>query len=184
MNNHKSACFLLILLIAGLLFGVSKLRNASNSARDVADSVRIEAEGAEQKAQLSDFQLKTLDSKTSELREVYAEWIPFFDSCGTPQEAEQKIVEVIRKGDVFMISQKFSKQQLEKGDQISSALVADLVVEDDYSKALNWLGEIEKSIPHSRISKCVILRGDRGNDIHMDVQVQIPILLAEGNPQQ
>lgn len=78
-----------------------------------------------------------------------------------------------------MISQKFSQQKLEQEDQIKSALVADLVVEDDYAKALNWLGQIEKSIPHCRISKCVILRGDRGNDIHMDVQVQIPILLAD-----
>ncbi len=179
MNDHKSACFLIILLIAGMLFGVNSLRNASTAAREVANGVRLEAEGAEQRAQLSDFQLKSLDSKTSELRTVYTEWTPYFESCRTPQEAEQKIVEVIRHGDVFTISQKFSQQELEREDQIKSALVADLVVEDDYAKALNWLGEIEKSIPHCRISKCVIMRGDRGNDVHMDVQVQIPILLAD-----
>lgn len=179
MNNHQSACVLLIAVIAGLLFGVNTLRNKTNTARDSAADAKIEAESAEQRAQLSAIQLKTLDSKTAELRQVYSEWMPHFESCRTPQDAEQKIVEVIRKGDVFMISQKFSTAEIAKDEKITHALVADLVVEDDYAKALNWLGQMEGSIPNCRITKCQLIRGDRGNDVHLDIQVHVPILAAD-----
>jgi hypothetical protein len=60
--------------------------------------------------------------------------------------------------------------------QAEEALVADLVVEDDYSKTLNWLGRLEEAIPTCRIIRCQIVRGDRGNDVHLDLQIQIPIL--------
>ena len=83
---------------------------------------------------------------------------------------------MIREGDFFLLSQKFTTAELEKESIISEALVADLIVEDDYAKTLNWLGRLEESIPSCRITKCQILRGDRGNDVHLELQVLIPIV--------
>jgi len=176
MKNHQSACFLLFLLTAAMLYGVNSLRNATSVARDLAVQARSEAETAEQQAQLAQIQLKTLDSKTAELRLVYGEWRPHFEKHRNPQDAEQRIAEVIRDGDVFLISQKFEAREVDKGSIISDALVADLVIEDDYAKALNWLGSLEEAIPSCRVTRCQIGRGDRGNDIHLIVQLQIPIL--------
>ena len=179
MTNHKVACLVLILLIGGMLYGVNQLRNSVKAQADLAESTRMEAESAEQQAQLAQVQLKTTESKTAELRSVYNEWKPHFESCRTTQDAEQKISEMIRKGNVFLISQKFEARDLDKTELISKAVVADLVVEDDYSKALNWLGLLEETIPNCRITKCNLTRGDRGNDIHIELQVQIPVLDAQ-----
>lgn len=176
MNNHKSACILLLLLTGAMLYGVNTLRNATSSAREAARLSQTDAETAEQQAQLAQIQLKTLDSKTAELRLVYGEWKPHFDAYRTPQDAEQRIAEVIRDGDVFLISQKFEAKEYDKATLIAEALIADLVVEDDYTKTLNWLGRLEESIPNCRITRCQIQRGERGNDIHLELQVQIPIL--------
>jgi hypothetical protein len=176
MKNHQSACFLLLFLTAAMLYGVNSLRNATSAARELALQTQSEAEMAEQQAQLAQIQLKTLDAKTAELRLVHGEWKPHFESYRSPQDAEQRIAEVIREGDVFLISQKFEAREVDRGAVISDALVADLVVEDDYSKALNWLGRLEEAIPSCRITRCQLGRGDRGNDIHLVVQLQIPIL--------
>lgn len=176
MNNHKTACILLLALIAGILYGVNSLRNSTSAARETAQMSQTEAETAEQEAQLATIQLKTLDSKTAELRLVYGEWKPHFEAHRTPQDAEQRIAEVIREGDVFLISQKFETTEVGTGSIIEEALVADLVVEDDYTKTLNWLGRLEEAIPSSRIIRCQLVRGDRGNDVHLDLQIQIPIL--------
>ncbi|MEM7603326.1 MAG: hypothetical protein AAF357_18175 [Verrucomicrobiota bacterium] len=176
MNNHKSACLVLIILIAGMLYGVNELRNATNAARDVTAQAQTDAETAEQQAQLAQIQLKSLESKTSALRSAYAQWQPHFANYKTAQDAEQRIAEVIREGDVFLISQKFETKEIEKGALISHALVAELVVEDDYSKTLNWLGRLEEEIPSCRIERCNIKRGDRGNDVHLELKVQIPVL--------
>ncbi len=176
MKNHQSACVLLLFLTGAMLYGVSTLRNATAKAREEASQSQSDAETAEQKAQLAQIQLKTLDSKTAELRLIYGEWKPHFEAHRTPQDAEKRIAEVIREGSVFLISQKFEAKEVDRGSAISDALVADLVVEDDYAKALNWLGRLEEAIPSCRITRCQINRGDRGNDVHLTVQVQIPIL--------
>lgn len=176
MKNHQAACAFLLVLVAGMLYGVNGLRNTTSAARDLARQSQSDAETAEQQAQLAQIQLKTLDSKTAELRLVYGEWKPHFEALRTPQDAEQRIAEVIREGDVFLISQKFEGREIDKGSVISDALVADLVVEDDYTKTLNWLGRLEEAIPSCRITRCTLERGERGNDIHLILQVQIPIL--------
>ncbi len=176
MNNHKSACLVLIMLVVGMLYGVNELRNATNSARDITAQVQTEAETGEQQAQLAQIQLKSLESKTADLRTAYSQWQPHFANYRSAQDAEQRIAEVIREGDVFLISQKFETKEIEKGALISDALVADLVVEDDYAKTLNWLGRLEEAIPSCRIARCNIKRGDRGNDIHLELKIQIPVL--------
>lgn len=176
MNNHKAACFFLVLVVVGMLYGVNQLRNASVKARDKAEDVQIQAESAEQEAQLAQIQLKSLESKTAPLRQVSEEWKPYFERFASSQDAEQRIVEVIRDGDVFLISQKFDSREIDQEALISHALVADLVVEDDYTKTVNWLGAIEEKIPNCRITKCHLRRGDRGNDIHLELQIQIPVL--------
>lgn len=175
MNDHKTACLVLAVCIAGMLYGVNTLRNSTNAARAAAESVRIEAEAAEQQAELAQIQLRSLDSKTAELRAVFNEWKPHFDACRTPQDAERRIAEVIRDGDVFLISQKFDDQELDRNAMISQALVGDLVIEDDYAKTLNWLGELEAAIPNCRVTRCNMKRGDRGNDIHLELQIQVPV---------
>lgn len=176
MKNHQSACFLLLFLTGAMLYGVNTLRNSTDSAREMMKEALAEAETNEVQAQNALTQLKMLDSKTAELRLVYNEWKPHFENHRTPQDAEQRIAEVIREGDVFLISQKFETEEIEAGSIIKDALIANLVVEDDYAKALNWLGRLEEAIPSSRISRCEIIRGDRGNDVHLEVRLEIPIL--------
>ncbi|MEM7600498.1 MAG: hypothetical protein AAF357_03670, partial [Verrucomicrobiota bacterium] len=168
MNNHKSACVILILLTIGMGYGVHVLYKKSSEAGRIAEEKQSEAETEESKAQLAQIQLKTLDAKTSDLRRVYAEWKPHFDRFTDAQAAEQRIAELVRAGDVFLISQKFESRDIDRDALISKALVADLVIEDDYAKALNWLGTIEESIPNCRITRCTLKRGERGNDIHLE----------------
>ncbi|MAS93019.1 MAG: hypothetical protein CMO55_07455 [Verrucomicrobiales bacterium] len=176
MTNHKTASIILIVLIAGMLYGVNQLRNVASTKAQEAETSRTEADTAEQQAQLAQIQLKTIESKTAQLRSVFEEWEPHFKNCKTPQDAEQKIAEVIREGDVFLISQKFDSRDLDKEALVSKAVVADLIVEDEYSKTLNWLGRLEESLPSCRITKCNLTRGDRGNNIHLELQVQIPVV--------
>jgi len=55
-------------------------------------------------------------------------------------------------------------------------------VEDDFIKTLNWLGEIESKLPTARVSSLDIARGQSGNDIHMNVVVDIPLAVPRATP--
>ncbi|MDF1755825.1 MAG: hypothetical protein P1U89_23750 [Verrucomicrobiales bacterium] len=176
MNNHKAASILIVALIALMGFGVHKLRTKAVAARDGANKAKALAEQTEQQRKIAEIKLKTIDAKTAHLRKVYTEWIPHFENFRSSRAGEQRITDVVREGNVFLLSQRFNYREIDKGDFISHALVADLVVEDDYSKTLNWLGKLEESIPSCRIAKCKITRGDRGNNVHMEVTIQVPVL--------
>ena len=176
MNNHKTASLIILVFVGLMGFGVHKLRSKSVAARQASNAAKTEAEGAEQQKKIAEIKLKTVDAKTAELRKIYTEWIPHFDAYKNSRAGEQRISEVVREGDVFLSSKRFNYQELDKDDFITHALVADLVVEDDYARALNWLGKLEESIPSCRIAKCRIVRGDRGNNILMELKIQVPVL--------
>lgn len=176
MNNHKAASILILLIVGLMGFGVHKLRAKAVAARDAENVAKSQANEAEQQKKIAEIKLKTIDAKTAQLRKIYTEWLPHFESFKSSRAGEQRITDVVREGDVFLLSQRFNYQEIDKGDLISHALVADLVVEDDYTKTLNWLGKLEESIPSCRIAKCRIERGDRGNNVKMELKVQVPVL--------
>jgi len=175
MNDHKIACAILVLLIAAMSYGVNVLRGKSAVAKESAQASRLQAEASEAQTRAAGVKLKALDAKTAALRDVYADWLPHFSAFRDPQDGERRISELIRSGEIFLISQKFDTEQLDKESIISHALRADLVIEDDYTKVMNWLGKVEETIPAARINRCVITRGERGNDIHLELSLQVPV---------
>ncbi len=176
MNKHKAACLLLSAMILLMAFAVTKVRGKAVLARQDSDMAKAQAESAESQKKIAEIKLKSIDSQTSELRKVYAEWLPHFEAFQNTGDGEQRIAEVVREGDVFLISQKVKSEKVKESGLITHALIADLVIEDEYTKVLNWLGKVEEQIPSCRISKCVITRGDRGNDIHMELKILVPVI--------
>jgi|GEM_PF-808479 len=176
MSNHKIACILISAIVILMGYGVTKVRNKAVIAHQASDTARAQAESTEQQKQIAEIKLKSIDSKTAELRKVYKEWLPYFEEFGDTGDGEQRIAEVVRKGDVFLLSQKFKSERVDGDEIVSRLLIAELVVEDEYTKVMNWLGKLEESIPSCRIAKCSITRGDRGNDIHMELRLEVPVI--------
>ncbi|MDA7673146.1 hypothetical protein N8615_02000 [Verrucomicrobiales bacterium] len=175
MKNHKMACVLLVLLVGAMFFGTQKMRNRAVVAREAAESTKSSAELAEQDRRLAEIKLKSLEAKTADLRQSYEVWLPHFLAVQNPEAAEQRISELVRAGDIFLLSQKYEERKIDPDSMISRALVATLVVEDDYVKTMNWLGKVEDLIPSCRVAKCRMIRGDRGDNIHVELTIQVPV---------
>lgn len=175
MNGHKVASILIAVAVALMGFGVHKLRGRAVTASKAAESAQDKATQAEKERNIAEIKLKTIDAKTAETRKIYAEWLPHFEKYKDRRIAEQKIGEIVRDSKVFLLSQRFNYQELNKDDLVSHALVADLVIEDNYTKSMNWLGKMEEEIPSCRITKCKVEKG-AGKNIHMSVKVQVPVL--------
>ncbi len=176
MSNHKLACLVIGLIVFLMGFGVNKVRGIAVKAKQDGETARTEAETAERQRKFAEIQLQSLSAKTSQLRDSYDQWLPHFESFRNTGDGEQRIAEVIREGDVFVLSQKFKASKIEGNGFISHSLRADLIVEDEYSKVMNWLGKLEEQIPACQIAHCKITRGDRGNDVHLEMQIQVPIV--------
>jgi hypothetical protein len=186
MNEHKMACVLLLVAIAGMVFGTQKMRNRAIESAEARDSAKAAAESAELQRRITETNLLALDKNTKDLRETYQQWLPHFQGVKSPQQGEQQIGQIIRQSDVFVLSQRFEVKEVspKMNAIIRKALVADLVFEDDYVKTLNWLGRLEQSLPSCRVTNCRLKRGDRGNNVRLELKVAIPILNQTEAPKE
>ncbi|MCP5550099.1 MAG: hypothetical protein H7A53_04315 [Akkermansiaceae bacterium] len=173
------ACILLMALIAGMIYGTQQMQSRANSARDSLETAKSGAESAEMARRTAEANLLAMDKKTDDLRQIYREWLPHFAAFHSPQEGESRIGELVRQGGVFLLSQRFELKEQKKDAVIPAVLSADLVFEDDYTKTLNWIGQLEEKVPNCRISKCRLTRGDRGNNLHAELRVELPVLSSK-----
>lgn len=176
MKEKQMACIVLGLMIAAMAFGIQKMRQ-----KNVA--MQTEADEAKEKAEASDFQRKTteraladLKTKSAGLRTYFEKWLPYLGSVWNTETEEQRITEIVKSGQVFATSQRTEIVQGENERFISKRLRAFLVIQDEYSKSLNWLGHLEESLPSSRISKYRLTRGLGGNDVQMEITLDLPLI--------
>lgn len=177
MNNHKMACVVLLVFIGIMLYGTQEMNNRTKTAREAAEQAQMEADNAIMQRNTAENILIALERETFELRNGYQKWLTHFVEVSNPQEGEQRIVDAIRNGKVFLLSQRFQLKEFqgEDRDALIGVLEGELDLEDDYVKTLNWLGQLEETVPQCRITSCNIIRGDRANNIRMKLKLEMPI---------
>lgn len=166
---------MLILIIVGLAYGTHQMRKKMLDMRAQAESAKMGADGAETQRLVAEDSLRNLRVETDGLREFYRAWLPHLESIQTPQEGEARLIDVVKRGGVFSTSQRFENGVGAEGSVIPKTLKAQLVFEDGYAKALNWMGELESQLPTARTSEYIVRRGDSGNDVHISLVLEVPI---------
>ncbi|MGB3119938.1 MAG: hypothetical protein WBE58_14040 [Verrucomicrobiales bacterium] len=185
MNERKMACMILLLAIAGLAFGTQKMRGRMLAAESGAETSKMAANTAMQERTMSERSLADRKKKSMALLEFYHSWVPHLRDLNGAQSGERKVVELIKESNVFPLSQKFDEdKKTVKGQLIPKSLKATLVLEDDYAKTLNFLGALEEKVPACRVDHCFVSRGGAGNDIHVELTVQIPMADVSKLPPQ
>jgi hypothetical protein len=59
---------------------------------------------------------------------------------------------------------------------VPRALLGTLIVQDDYAKTMNWLGEVERKLPLIRITSCRLKQGETGRQVSLEIHFEIPIV--------
>jgi hypothetical protein len=63
-----------------------------------------------------------------------------------------------------------------------SAVRASIVLEDDYAKTVNWIGEMERKLPLARMTSCRLTGGDNGRQVHAEVILEVPLADLKVSP--
>lgn len=171
------ACIFLAIFVAMMFFGIQKMRQKKVSMQVQADEARENAEAAETKRKASEIGLIKLRAESEGLRQYFEQWLPYLSSVNNTEQEEQRIIDLVKSGQVFATSQRTELIANSKNSGfIPKRLRANLVIQDEYSKTLNWLGNLEESLPSSRISKYRLTRGLSGNDVQMEVTLDLPLI--------
>ncbi len=179
MSNKQIACVVLSMVIGLMAYGTLEMKKklaAAAEARDAASSKAVAAGNARKKAQLD---LNKMDRDTQGLRDYLDEWQPYLMQTKTETEAERMFNTKLKQGSLVIWRQSFEPMKLTDESTIPNALRARITFEDDYYKMLNWVGSLESSLPTCRVSTCRITKGAKGNDIKMDLDVEVPLASAK-----
>jgi len=176
MKERQIACVLLVLVIAGFIYGTQRSYQELVKVRKAATKARGEAVAAETSATAARRSLDKLKQTTGELREFAKAWSPYVESVRSPQATEQRIIDLIKESEVFAASQRFELLDQKKAPLITRRLRAHITIEDDYGKTLNWMAKIENAIPVCRVASCRLQRGESGNDVRVELILDFPII--------
>jgi hypothetical protein len=108
--------------------------------------------------------------------------LPYLGSAGAVSKEEQKIFDLIKSAQIFASSQRTEVVAASSNKEafIPKKLSAHLVIQDDYTKAMNWIGSLEEALPSCRIATMKMTRGVSRNDVKVEVTIDFP-LIASGN---
>lgn len=176
MQEKQIACLILVLLMAGFIFGTQKSHTRmvkEQKAAMEATQMAIAAEGSAAKAKRDLDQLK---KSTESLREFAQAWRPYVEVVNSSQATEQKVIDLIKDAGVFALSQRFELLEQKKEQLIQKRLRAHITIEDHYAKVLNWMSNVESSIPVCRVTSCRLTRGESGNDIRLELVLDFPVI--------
>ena len=179
MNNKHLACVFIGLIICAQLYCVVMVKSKRDAMTSEAETANMAADGARTQAGIARNQLTGLKAKTEAVRQYLAIWDPFLRKSESEERGQTLIDDLIRQGAVTQLSGKYDPAPNAGNAYIPKVVKAELLFEDDYHKTLEWLGEVERSLPAARISKCRLTKGTTSNDIKMEMTLELPVVAQE-----
>jgi hypothetical protein len=184
MNTKQLACVILIAAMFGIVQLGLSLRKGAEAMEAKAVAVTKELADQEQNLNLARVQLAQAESQSKDLLEFAAEWAPHFADVEDQQAAETRISLKVRESNLLNLSQRFQQVVHKVNGKDSGSLPtlvrAVLVFEDNHVRLLNWLGTIEAAYPTMRVIRAALSKGSRGDDLRMELAVEIPLRKPKG----
>ena len=176
MNNKHMACVTLSIAILGMAYATMNFHKKLKLAKDEEQLAKTAYDSAVFGCSAQQRSFIILRENTKSVREYLSQWEPHLKQTRNPQFGEALINLRIKQDNIITLSQGFETVSLDKDGTIPRTLQARLVFEDDYIKTLNWLANLEGSMPAARVSSCRLSKGQSGNDIKMELTVDVPIV--------
>lgn len=176
------ACIVLLMIIGAVTYGAQIVHKKAAVAIQAAEDEKASADLAATEANTAKVTLERAKSDAQDLERFLVSWTPVIQRLSSRQEVESAVQGNTRETRVFVVNQKF-EEKVNQGERMRvRSILASLIVEDEYSKVLNWLGSMEKKIPLVRITSCRISAANTGRQVHMEVNLEVPLIDLSVNP--
>lgn len=178
MNRKHMASLIVALLAAAAVYGTLWTKDRLTAMKKAESSARAKSEKASADYTRELSELSTLRNRSDSLIRFLDAWEPYFEGMNTPQTAELGVSLRIKEDGLITLAQRYEPVGLRGEVTIPRVMRANLTIEDDYVRTLNWLGKIEQQIPTLRISNLRLTKGQRANDIKQEIVLDVPLARA------
>ncbi len=172
----------IVLVLAGIFVCVQLGMMFQNKARGIDVEVeKARAEEKELQTQLGVEQelLDDLRRQSAGLLKFVGRWKPYFALMEDKQATETGISMKVREEAMLTLSQRYQEvpHKIANKDiaSLPTLVRASLEFDDNALKLLNWFGNMEKIKPTMRVGKIDLGKGSRGDDLRMELTLEVPL---------
>jgi hypothetical protein len=177
MNSKQLACVVLMVFIGIVTYCGQIVHKKVTAMKDEATAAMDAATAAESALKLAEIATAKTKVETEDLRRFLSSWTPHADKIQTEQEIESAFDISLRDRSITLVRSRKSELKANRSDKfIPKVVLTTLVVEDEYSKVLNWFGDIEKRLPLARVTSCNITGGSTVRQLRLVVTIETPIV--------
>lgn len=179
MNTKQLASIILIAAMFGMVQLGLSFRKGAEEMEAKAREVAVKQMDLNKQLAMERGALTEVQAQSKSLIDFVSEWEPFFAMVEDQQAAETRVSMKVRESNLVNLSQRFQQIPHKTNGKDSGSLPmlvrASMVFEDNYAKLLNWLGSLETTYPTMRIVRVALSKGSRGDDLRMELAVEIPL---------
>lgn len=179
MNSKQLGMIVVLVAIVVLLQLGQSFRGKARALDEAASAAAKEEAGLTTQLTAEKDVYTDLQRQSKDLLEFVQKWIPYFAVIEEQQAAETGISMKVREAEMLNLSQRYQQipHKINNKDNASLPILmqANLVFDDSYSKLLNWIGMMEKIKPTMRVGRLALAKGSRGDDLRMDVTLEVPL---------
>jgi hypothetical protein len=181
MNSKHLSCVLLFAVVLALFQGTMMLKQrwvtAMEATRDATDRHKTAMD------EMSDTQKVLNEARTATAaRRKYLEmWRQKFEQSGsTDISAKNEFTRMLKRFPTLVQFVNNTSAPVENKDMtyVNRRISSNVKLEGDAEKTIQLIASIERELPTSRISMLEIRKGQRGNDVELDLAVEFPLLAA------
>ena len=183
MNPKQLACVVLMMIIGAVVYFGQIVHKKVAAMKQSAESAKQDAAGAEGAHQTAEIFTAKTKAETEELRRFLKSWVPYVDKAQTEQEVESAIDFSLRDRGINLVrNRKTEMKAMRENKIIPRTVLTTIIIEDEYAKVLNWLGDVERRLPLARVNSCRITGGSTSRQLRLDIAIETPIINLVSDP--
>lgn len=188
MNNKHIAVLVVLLLCILIAQGLLSFHQRVTAVQKAAATAERTAKTTEITLRGQRVVLDELKRNSGDLIAFLDLWEDHLSRISTPEGGEVNVNTLVKQAGLFLLAQRFElTANKAEGSVAGEATIpqifrAHLTIEDDFVKTINWLGEVESKLPTARVSNLQLTRGQSGNDLRVNLALDIPLARARATP--
>ena len=178
MNAKHLSCVFLFIIIIALFQGTMMLKQRMNSAEEAQVEATDRHTAARTEQDMTNKGLNDLRTKTAAHRKYLDMWRQYFEQSGTEAAAKNEFARMLKRFPTLVQFTTTTSSPVENKDMtyVNRRVSSSVKLEGDADKTMLLLASIERELATSRISMLEIRKGQRGNDVELDLAVEFPLL--------
>ena len=179
MNTKHLACVILFAVVCAFFQGTMMLNKRMLTAMEATADARTRHTTASSEHSVAKPALASARTTTAARRKYLEMWKPKFEQSGsTETSAKNEFTRLLKKFPTLVQFVTNTSAPAENKDMsyVNRRITSTVKLEGDAEKAIQLLASIERDLATSRISMLEIRKGQKGNDVELDLAVDFPLL--------